>query len=95
MTILMLRTKNKKLRGKLTKILYKASNSLFFGDVSKTVRDLLWKDVSEDVETHALMLFNANTEQGFIIQASGSFEKKILSVATVKPCPLGRGYKCR
>jgi CRISPR-associated protein Cas2 len=66
------------LRGQLTRWLVQAQVGVFVGRVSARVRDLLWQRVCRSVKDGvAILIHQADTEQGFLIQTCGKTSKSI------------------
>ena len=70
-----------KLRGTLTRWLLETKPGVFVGKVSAMVREKLWEKVCEDRrQTGALMLYSADTEQGFRIEMIGDPKRAVTDI---------------
>ena len=66
MLVLVTENASERLRGELTKWLLEVKTGIFVGKASAVVREKLWDKVDKDTTlTGALMIYNADTEQGF------------------------------
>lgn len=79
MIVLILEKVIPSLRGELTRWLVEPKTGVFVGRVSKRVRELLWLRVAKGLRDKgaALMVFPAQTEQGFSIMTLGKTSKLI------------------
>ncbi len=65
-------------RGDLTRWLIQVKAGVFVGQVSARVRDLLWERVCRGVrDGAAILIHNAETEQGFTIRTVGDTDRAI------------------
>lgn len=70
--ILFLRRTSPSLRGELSRWMIEPQAGVFVGNISALVRDKLWEYVREEApEASAMMLYGAQTEQGFTIRCAG------------------------
>lgn len=66
------------LRGELTRWLLEPRTGVFAGEVSALVREKLWERVCQNAGMGgAVLLHNADTEQGFKIRLHGSTSRSI------------------
>jgi len=66
------------LRGELTRWLLEPRTGVFVGNVSAQVRDLLWLRVRERLgDGGAMLVHNADTEQGFAVRAIGDPSREL------------------
>ena len=73
LTVISLNNVPPRLRGYLTKYLWEINTGVYIGNVSKRVRDNLWKrciDTLKD-DSKVIMAYPADNEQGFDIEAFG------------------------
>lgn len=60
------------LRGEVSRWLLEIKAGVFVGKLSALVRDELWAYITEKLgEGQALMVYSANTEQGFLARSMG------------------------
>ena len=72
MVILFLKRASPGLRGELSRWMIEPQAGVFVGNVSALVRDRLWDYVCEEAgDASALMVFGAQTEQGFAVRSVG------------------------
>lgn len=71
MVVFVMTNVSESLRGILTKWVMEVKAGVFVGNINKTVRDSIWKKLSEDNVSSALMIYNFNNEQGFNIEMLG------------------------
>jgi CRISPR-associated protein Cas2 len=78
MVVIMLERVSASVRGELTRWLLEPRTGVFVGNVSAAVRDKLWELVCSKVRDGAAMLVhNAQTEQGFAIRYHGDTSRTI------------------
>ena len=78
MVVFILEKVTPSLRGELTRWLIQPHTGVFVGHVSARVRDLLWQRVEKSLRNGAgIMLYPADTEQGFAIRTVGPTKKAI------------------
>lgn len=66
------------LRGELTRWLLELRAGVFVGKVSAMVRDKLWERVCEGMKGGGgLLVYHADTEQGFAIRYWGETDRKV------------------
>lgn len=79
MVVLIVETAGKSLRGLLSRWLIEPRAGVFVGRLSARVRDELWKIViSSGRVKGALMLYSAQTEQGFTIRSYGDTTRDVV-----------------
>lgn len=72
MIVLIVERVTPSLRGELSRWLIQPKAGVFVGRLSARVRDLLWERVCRSVKDGgALILYSADTEQGFEVQTWG------------------------
>lgn len=70
-----------KLRGELTRWLLEVKAGVFVGKTSAAVREKLWEKVKQDREiSGALLLYSADTEQGFRIELHGDPRRTVVDL---------------
>ena len=78
MVILILEKVPVGLRGELSRWFLEPKAGVFVGRVSALVRDLLWDKVCrEKRQGAALMIYNADREQGFDIRTHGETSRRV------------------
>lgn len=72
MVVLVLRNAKPGFRGELSRWLLEVAPGVLVGNLSARVRDELWAKIEQEKKcASALMIFTANTEQGFAIRFTG------------------------
>lgn len=72
MIVIVLTAAPAKLRGHLTRWLFEISAGVYVGKVSARVRELLWKQITENIgEGKAVMVYASNNEQGLEFMTHG------------------------
>ena len=72
LVILILKRTTPSLRGELSRWMIEPQAGVFVGNISALVRDKLWQYVLEDApDASAMMLYGAQTEQGFTMRCAG------------------------
>lgn len=67
------------LRGELTQWLLEVKAGVLVGNINATIRDLLWDKVqAQSFGGSALMLFSADTEQGFAMRIFGDPRRSVV-----------------
>ena len=70
-----------KLRGELTRWLLEVKAGVFVGKTSAVVREKLWEKVQADRElTGALLIYSADTEQGFRMELYGDPKRSVVDL---------------
>lgn len=61
-------------RGEITRWLIEAKAGVFVGKVNSVIREKIWErvELSKNPDSSALMIYPANTEQGFVIKMTGT-----------------------
>ena len=73
------------LRGELTRWLLEVKPGVFVGKVSALVREKLWEKVTGDQNVSgALLLFSADTEQGFRMELYGEPRRTVVDLDGVQ-----------
>ena len=74
-----------KLRGTLTRWLQELKPNVFVGNVNALVRQKLWEKIcSAEYNLNALMIFPAQTEQGYDFLINGDPERTVVDFDGVK-----------
>lgn len=69
------------LKGELSRWLIEVQTGVYVGNVSATVRDLLWDKVVQHIRSgHCTQLFRSNNEQGFIIRMHGEARRQLVDI---------------
>lgn len=69
------------LRGELTRWLIEVQTGVYVGDVSATVRDLLWDKCVQNARTgRCTQMFRANNEQGFAVRMYGDQRRRLIDL---------------
>lgn len=72
MVVIVLEKVPRGLRGELTRWLVELDTGVFVGQLSATVRDLLWEKVTAKAgEGRCALAYSTNNEQGFAVRLSG------------------------
>ena len=75
--ILFLKRTTPNLRGELTRWMIEPQAGVFVGNMSATVRDKLWEYVLEEApDASAMLLYGAQTEQGFAMRCAGDSSRR-------------------
>ncbi len=81
MLVLVTENASESLRGELTKWLLEVKTGVFVGKVSAIVREKLWDKVGLDRNlSGALMIYSADTEQGFKIELIGDPRRTLVDL---------------
>ncbi len=81
MLVIVMETASEKLRGELTRWLLEVKAGVFVGKASATVREKLWQKVQQDREVSgALILYSADTEQGFRFDLFGEPRRTVIDL---------------
>ena len=59
-------------RGMLTRFMTELRASVFVGDIPANTREYIWKYVESQPNIDAIMIYNANNEQGFSFHSTGN-----------------------
>ena len=79
MVVIVLEKVRPSLRGELSRWMIEPSTGVFLGHVSGMVRDLLWERCLAGLgDGGCLMVYPAQTEQGFEVCAAGNLSREIL-----------------
>jgi len=70
-------------RGELTKWLLETKPGVFVGNINAAVRDRLWDKVTKNWESAGLMIYSADTEQGFNIKMCGNPRRSVIDIEGV------------
>ncbi len=81
MVVIVMENASEKLRGELTRWLLEVKAGVFAGRISALVREKLWEKVQKDSAlTGALLLYSADTEQGFHIELHGYPRRSVVDL---------------
>ena len=70
-----------RLRGECTRYLLEIKTGVFLGTINATVRELLWKKITESGDAGgAVLAYSAQTEQGFLLKMHGNPRKKVVDI---------------
>ncbi len=79
MVVMVLERVPTSLRGELTRWLLEPRAGVFVGKVSALVRERLWERVCRGVrDGSALMVYSADTEQGFALRVHGDPRRRVV-----------------
>ena len=67
-------------RGELTRWLLEAKSGVFVGNVSATIRDIIWDKVIEQSEGSSVLIYSSDTEQGFSMRMSGTPARSVVDI---------------
>lgn len=87
MMMLVLENVREGFRGEISKWLLEPHAGVFVGNVSATVRDSIWGKAEAETRENrgaGLMIFSADTEQGFDMRLTGSPSRKIVDMEGIK-----------
>ena len=85
MVVIVLENAVESLRGELTRWLIELKPGVFVGTVSALVREKLWKRVADsNRQEGALLIWDADTEQGFGIAITGEPTRSVVDVDGVQ-----------
>ncbi|MCW5968615.1 MAG: type I-E CRISPR-associated endoribonuclease Cas2 [Blastocatellales bacterium] len=78
MVVIVLERVSPSVHGELTRWLLEPRTGVFVGNISASVRDLLWKMVCGKMRSGAgMMIHNAQNEQGFAIRYHGDTSRTV------------------
>lgn len=80
MIVILMDNASESLRGELTKWLLETKPGVFVGNMNAMVRGKLWDKVESGHQTGALMIYSANTEQGFAIDMIGEPHRSVIDL---------------
>lgn len=85
MVVLVIENAPEKLRGTLTRWLLEVKPGVFTGSISAGVRDRIWRRVTDNMEhAGALLIFSADTEQGFRIEMCGYPKRSVIDIEGIQ-----------
>lgn len=80
MVLLILERVPASLRGELSRWMIEPKTGVFVGTLSALVRDKLWERVDGNPRVGgAILIYRANTEQGFAVRCSGSPDRAVVN----------------
>ena len=80
MVVMLLERVKQSLRGELTRWMLEPKAGVFVGRLSATVRETLWEKACSDLKGGAaILIYQVNTEQGYIIRTWGRTKRRIES----------------
>lgn len=68
------------LRGELCKWVLEVKPGVFVGKLSRVVREKLWDKIAKEEMRGALMIYKANTEQGYRIEMLGEPYRSVIDL---------------
>src|SRR2546421_13075498 len=79
MTVIFMTNVKPSVRGELTRWMLEPKAGVFVGRVTAMVRDHLWNKVQRSVghEASAILIYAANTEQGYRVEVCGSGSRRM------------------
>lgn len=78
MVVMVLESVPASVRGELTRWMLELRAGVFVGNISASVRDLLWKTVCGKMRNGAgILVYNAANEQGFAIKFWGTTSRSV------------------
>lgn len=81
MLVIVMDNASEKMRGELTRWLLEVKAGVFVGTTSAIVREKLWDKVRQDRElTGAMIVYSADTEQGFRIELYGDPRRAVVDL---------------
>ena len=81
MLVIVMDNATEKLRGELTRWLLEVKAGVFVGKTSAAVRGKLWEKVRQDRElSGALLIYSADTEQGFRLEMYGDPKRSVIDL---------------
>ncbi len=87
MTVLVIESCPKSLRGELNKWFLEVKPGVYAGKVNAMVRSKIWeKHIITKTKVNALMLYDSNNEQGFKIQMHGEPLRSVIDLDTPHVC---------
>ena len=79
MTVIILDCAPETVRGELTRWFLELKPGVFVGSVNARIRDLLWERICMSAQANgAIMVEQANTEQGFTMRLQGEPKRKVV-----------------
>lgn len=81
MTVLILENVSVGFRGEITQWLLEVKPGVFVGNIAAGVRERLWEKVKNKVDAEAgLIIYSAQTEQGFMMQMCNTPQRKVVDL---------------
>jgi len=81
MVMITMENVTERLRGECTRFLLEVKTGVFLGTINATVRELLWKKITESGEAGgAVLAYSSQTEQGFSLVMHGDPKKKVKDI---------------
>ncbi|EMY78289.1 CRISPR-associated endoribonuclease Cas2, subtype TIGR01873 [Leptospira weilii serovar Ranarum str. ICFT] len=65
-------------RGEISRLAIELKPGVFVASVNARVRDQLWKKISEEWKSDAILLYSSNTEQGYGIRSHGDPSREVV-----------------
>lgn len=84
MIVLSLENVPDRIRGECTKYLLEIKYGLYIGNVSRIVRDLLWKMIKDEGVGEAVFINSTNNEQGFSFEILGNPSRSVRDFDGIK-----------
>lgn len=81
MVVIVIENASEMLRGTITRWLLEVKSGVFVGKISAMVREKLWEQICQaDLNVSALMIFSAQTEQGYSIKMIGEPHRRVIDL---------------
>lgn len=81
MVLLFVEKVPRSLRGELSRWMTEPRAGVFVGNISAMVRDKLWEKVTTSAPAGgAMLVYNAQTEQGYAVRSFGDTSRKIVEM---------------
>lgn len=85
MTVIVLESAPENVRGELSKWFLELKPGVFVGRVNARIRDLLWERICTSERANgAVMVYQANTEQGFLMRLYGEPRRKVVDLEGIQ-----------
>lgn len=65
-------------RGEMSRLAIELKPGVFVASINARVRDRIWKKISEEWKSDAIMLFSSNSEQGYGIRSHSDPSREIM-----------------
>ncbi|MBW9234024.1 type I-E CRISPR-associated endoribonuclease Cas2e [Leptospira santarosai] len=78
MVVLILERVKTSQRGEMSRLAIELKPGVFVASINARVRDRIWKKISEEWKSNAIMLFSNNSEQGYGIRSHGDPSREIM-----------------
>ncbi|AXR68071.1 type I-E CRISPR-associated endoribonuclease Cas2 [Leptospira mayottensis] len=78
MVVLILERVKTSQRGEMSRLAIELKPGVFVASINARVRDQIWKKISEEWKSDAIMLYSSNSEQGYGIRSHGDPSREIM-----------------